>query len=70
MLAEATDEARKMALLLEEHEAQLRNYLKCSRHEVGLLFLFGPRPQFRRLTFTNEWKNSRPEDPWLPPLRP
>lgn len=56
--------------ILEEHEAQLRNYLKCSRHEVGLLFLFGPRPQFRRLIFTNEWKNTRLSDPWVPPPHP
>ncbi|MGH7525938.1 MAG: GxxExxY protein [Gemmatimonadales bacterium] len=35
------------------HLAQLLNYLRCSVLEVGLLLNFGPRPQFRRLAFSN-----------------
>ncbi|HET6575318.1 MAG TPA: GxxExxY protein [Fimbriiglobus sp.] len=34
-----------------EHEAQLVNYLRASSIEVGLLFNFGPKPQFRRKVF-------------------
>ncbi len=42
------------------HEAQLLNYLKATGFEVGLLFNFGPRPQFRRMVFSN---SSKPFDP-------
>lgn len=38
------------------HEAQLLNYLKATEYEVGLLFNFGPRPQFRRFRLDNEYK--------------
>ena len=38
------------------HERQLLNYLKATSLEVGLLFNFGPRAQFRRLIFENERK--------------
>jgi len=31
------------------HEAQLLNYLKATRFEVGLLLNFGVKPQFRRM---------------------
>jgi GxxExxY protein len=31
------------------HEAQLLNYLKATRYEVGLLLNFGTRPHFRRM---------------------
>jgi GxxExxY protein len=41
------------------HEAQLLHYLKSTDAEVGLLFNFGPSPQFRRLVFANERKNIR-----------
>jgi GxxExxY protein len=37
--------------LASEHEAQLLNYLKGSSIDVGLLFNFGPKPQFRRKVF-------------------
>ena len=36
------------------HEAQLLHYLRATQIEVGLLFSFGIRPQFRRLLFDNE----------------
>jgi len=39
-----------------DHEAQLLNYLKATDYEVGLLFNFGPRPQFWRLRLDNEYK--------------
>lgn len=39
------------------HEAQLLNALKATTIEVGLLFNFGPKPQLRRLAFSNSRKN-------------
>lgn len=42
------------------HEAQLLNYLRATRTEVGLLLNFGPKPEFRRKLFTNERKSSLP----------
>ncbi len=41
------------------HEAQLMNYLRATEIEVGLLFNFGPKPQFRRIVFENERKKIR-----------
>jgi GxxExxY protein len=41
------------------HEAQLLNYLRASRLEVGLLFNFGPRPTFRRAVFDNRRKGQQ-----------
>ncbi|MDD5556715.1 MAG: GxxExxY protein [bacterium] len=38
------------------HEAQLINYLKSTRLEVGLLLNFGMKPQFRRFMLDNERK--------------
>lgn len=43
--------------IIEEHEAQLTNYLKATNIEVGLLINFGKEPQFKRKVFTNERKN-------------
>jgi len=38
------------------HEAQLLNYLRASELEVGLLFNFGLKPQFKRFAFDNRRK--------------
>lgn len=38
------------------HQAQLLNYLKATRFEVGLLLNFGSSPEFRRKLFTNDRK--------------
>jgi len=35
------------------HHAQLRNYLKATEIEVGLLLNFGERPEFKRVIFDN-----------------
>jgi GxxExxY protein len=43
------------------HIAQLLNYLRCSALETGLILNFGPRPQIRRLIFTNDRKTGRPD---------
>ncbi len=51
-------ELKTLRTLLPEHEAQLLNYLKATEYEVGFLFNFGPKPQFRRLVFENSRKGS------------
>ena len=40
-------------------EKQLLNYPRATQIEVGLLFNFGPKAQFRRYVFENERKNPR-----------
>ncbi len=54
-------EVKAAAALHPAHEAQLRNYLKGTAIEIGLLFNFGEKPQFSRKYFSNEKKN--PLDP-------
>ena len=39
-----------------EHDAQLLNYLKATPIEVGLLFNFGPKAEFKRKVFHNARK--------------
>jgi len=41
------------------HEAQLLHYLRATEMEIGLLFNFGDRPQFKRLLFDNSRKKIR-----------
>jgi len=38
------------------HESQLLHYLKATEVEVGLLLNFGPKPEFKRMLFTNDRK--------------
>lgn len=45
--------------LVEEHEAQLLNYLKATDIEVGLLLNFGPKPEIKRKAFDNNRKINR-----------
>lgn len=40
--------------LREEHECQLINYLKATDVEIGSLFNFGKKPQFKRKIFSNK----------------
>lgn len=40
--------------LCPEHEAQLINYLRATKIEVGLLLNFGHKAEFRRKIFTND----------------
>ena len=44
--------------LLKEHEAQLLNYLKATKMEVGLLLNFGPEAKFKRKVYDNDRKGS------------
>ena len=46
--------------LCESHRAQLQNYLRSTRHEVGLLLNFGKDPEFERIFFTNDRKRPGP----------
>lgn len=39
--------------LVPENEAQLLNYLKATKIEVGLLLNFGPKPEIKRKVFDN-----------------
>ena len=47
--------------IVEEHQAQLLNYLKATTFEVGLLFNFGYKPAFKRQVFDNELKRYEPK---------
>ena len=38
------------------HELQITNYLKATNYELGLLLLFGAKPQVKRKIFTNDLK--------------
>ena len=51
-------EVKAHECLLPEHEAQLLNYLKATRIEVGLLLNFGKRPEVKRKIFDNELKRT------------
>ena len=51
-------EIKAVRRLLEEHEAQLLNYLKATPYEVGLLLNFGPKPEIKRKAFDNSRKGS------------
>ena len=40
----------------DAHLAQLRNYLRATNLEVGLLLNFGPHADFKRVVFSNQNK--------------
>jgi GxxExxY protein len=44
--------------LIEDHEAQLLNYLKSTIYEVGLLLNFGIEPEIKRKAYDNDRKGS------------
>ena len=41
------------------HEAQLFHYLRATPVEVGILLNCGPKPQFKRIAFSNSRKDPR-----------
>jgi GxxExxY protein len=45
------------------HEAQLLNYLRATEIEVGILFSFGLKPEFKRMAYNNTRKRrgNRPD---------
>ena len=49
-------EIKAVGQLRIEHTAQLLNYLKATKYEVGLLLNFGPQPGIRRHIFDNHRK--------------
>jgi hypothetical protein len=49
-------ELKAVRCLDKVHEAQLLNYLRATEIEVGLLFNFGIKPEFKRLAFDNARK--------------
>ena len=51
-------ELKAVRQLLDEHEAQLLNYLKATPIEVGLLLNFGPKAEFKRKVYDNARKGS------------
>ena len=49
-------ELKATRTLIDEHEAQLLNYLKATPYEVGLLLNFGPKPEIKRKAYDNTRK--------------
>jgi GxxExxY protein len=43
--------------IVRAHEAQVLNYLRSTKLEVGLILNFGPQPQVRRLLLDNSRKH-------------
>jgi GxxExxY protein len=54
-------ELKAGSAMIKAHEAQLLNYLKATKYEVGLLLNFGPLPRHRRKAFDNENKPNLPK---------
>ena len=53
-------ELKAAECIIEEHEAQLTNYLRATNVEVGLLLNFGKKPEFKRKAFSNNYKQHAP----------
>ena len=51
-------ELKAVKQLTIEHEAQLLNYLKATKYEVGMLINFGLKSKIKRKAFNNENKGS------------
>ena len=47
-------ELKAVSNLQTAHEAQLLNYLKATNREIGLLFNFGDKPEFKRMIFNKK----------------
>ena len=59
-------ELKAARALSAEHEAQLLNYLKATRYEVGLLLNLGVKAEIKRKAFNNDRKGSLS---WTDPSR-
>ncbi len=51
-------ELKSVDTIIDEHEAQLLNYLKATEIEVGYVLNFGKSATFKRKVFDNERKGS------------
>ncbi len=49
-------ELKTSETIREEHKLQLLNYLRATKHEIGLLLNFGKSPQIKRVVFSNSRK--------------
>lgn len=49
-------ELKAVSIIIEEHKAQLLNYLKATKIEIGLILNFGNEPQISRKIFENRLK--------------
>ncbi|HNA59264.1 MAG TPA: GxxExxY protein [Chitinophagales bacterium] len=49
-------ENKACSALNSDHEAQLLNYLKATKIEIGLLLNFGLKPEFKIKIFENKYK--------------
>ena len=56
-------ECKAVKALLDEHEAQLLNYLKATPIEVGMLLNFGPEAKYMRKAYDNSRKGDLS---WVP----
>lgn len=56
-------ELKAAECLVDEHHAQVLNYLKATEIEVGLLLNFGPKPEVKRKIFDNAKKKGVPLRP-------
>src|ERR1035437_74149 len=52
-------ELKAVSALDRVHEGQILNYLRATNFEIGLLFNFDPRPQFKRVVLENGNKKIR-----------
>ena len=51
-------ELKAVRSLVDQHSAQMLNYLKSTEIEVGLLLNFGPKAEFKRKVYDNERKGT------------
>ena len=51
-------ELKAIRTILPEHHAQLINYLRATRLEVGLLLNFGKSPEFKRFAYSKTKKRT------------
>ncbi|MEZ5345973.1 MAG: GxxExxY protein [Pyrinomonadaceae bacterium] len=54
-------ELNAVRAIVDAHSAQLLNYLRATKIEVGLILNFGQRPEFKRMAFDNNRKKQQPE---------
>lgn len=54
-------ELKAVRTILPEHEAQLMNYLKATKIEVGLLLNFGEKAEIKRFAYDNSRKTNIPK---------